>query len=179
MHKISRNIERKIRKPIKSFLKKDDIHRKFQQQCLSRIRKDREKKIWEKRNMNFHKAIVKDVEMDNDIDYEKILKEEWDKFKSTYEYYGDLTVEELEELEQEIRIESELINREYMELLNYEEQIFENTIETYQNENMPVVCPLCENGQLFENNQLEFIKCTNCPLTLSNKNKFSESWKKN
>jgi len=65
MHKISRNIERKIRKPIKSFLKKDDIHRKFQQQCLSRIRKDREKKVWEKRNMNFPKSTEKDVEMDN------------------------------------------------------------------------------------------------------------------
>jgi len=59
-----------------------------------------------------------------------------------------------------------------MELLNYEEQIFENTIETYQNENMLVVCPLCGNGQLFENNQLEIIKCTNCQLELSNKVSF-------
>ena len=37
------------------------------------------------------------------LDFEKILKEEWDKFKLTYEYYGDLTVEEIETIEQDMR----------------------------------------------------------------------------
>jgi len=64
MYKVSKINERKIRRPIKSFLKKDDIHKKFQQQCLSRIRKDREKKIWERRNISFPKSDIKDVEMD-------------------------------------------------------------------------------------------------------------------
>jgi len=170
MYKVSRINERKIRRPIKSFLKKDDIHKKFQQQCLSRIRKDREKKIWERRNISFPKSDIKDVEMDEDIDYEKILKEEWNKFKLTYEYYGDLTVEELEEIEQEMKNERELIDREYTELLDYEEQMLENEIESYQNENALIVCPICENGHLFENNQLELIKCSNCSLELSNRN---------
>jgi len=55
---------RKLRKPIKTFLRKDDIHKKFQQQCLSRIRKDREKKIWERRNLN--NSNIRDEEMEED-----------------------------------------------------------------------------------------------------------------
>jgi hypothetical protein len=159
---------RKLRKPIKTFLRKDDIHKKFQQQCLSRIRKDREKKIWERRNLNNSNIRDEEMEEDDRTEYQRILKEEWDKFKLTYEYYGDLSVEELEEIEQEMKKESEIIDNEYLELLNYEQQIFENEIETYQEEEI-VICPICEKGNLIENKQLEFIKCTNCTLELSNK----------
>eukprot|EP00833_Pecoramyces_ruminatium_P015390 jgi/Orpsp1_1/1189422/evm.model.d7180000071926.1 len=154
----------KTRKPIKSILRREDIHKKFQQQCLSRIRKDREKKFWERRN----NSILIDEEMEDDItEFQKILKEEWDKFKVTYEYYGDLSIEELEEIEQEMKNESEAIDREYLELLNYEEQMLENTIESYQN-NKIITCPVCENGNLFEDIQLKIIKCSNCSLEISN-----------
>jgi len=168
MQRSIKNNNRKFRKPIKTFLRKDDIHKKFQQQCLSRIRKDREKKIWERRNLN--NSNIKDEEMEEDdrTEYQRILKEEWDKFKLTYEYYGDLSVEELEEIEQEMKNESEIIDNEYLELLNYEQRIFENAIETYQEEEI-VICPICEKGNLFENKQLELIKCTNCTLEISNK----------
>jgi len=50
--------------------------------------------------------------------------------------------------------------------------MLENEIESYQNENALIVCPICENGHLFENNQLELIKCSNCSLELSNRVKF-------
>ncbi|ORX65462.1 hypothetical protein BCR32DRAFT_297712 [Anaeromyces robustus] len=167
MQQIIRGNNKKNRKPIKTILRRDDIHKKFQQQCLSRIRKDREKKIWEKRNLNIEN--MKDEEMEEDIDFEKILKEEWNKFKSTYEYYGELSQEEIEKIEIEMKNETDIIDNEYMELLYYEEQMLENTIESYQNEDKILTCPVCENGKLFENSQLELIKCSNCNFEMSNK----------
>ncbi|ORX50627.1 hypothetical protein BCR36DRAFT_583210 [Piromyces finnis] len=167
MHRMTRNSERKSRKPIKSALRKDDIHKKFQQQCLSRIRKDREKKIWEMRNKNTSAMDVYDEEMtDESLDFKKILKEEWDKFKLTYEYYGCLTEEEIEEIEMDMKNESDLVDREYMELLSYENQMLENAIESFQNE---ALCPVCESGILFEDCQMGIIKCNKCSLEMFNK----------
>jgi len=62
--------------------------------------------------------------------------------------------------------ENELVEREYMELLNYENQMIEETIDSYQNE---FLCPVCESGNLFENYQCGIIKCSNCSLQISNK----------
>eukprot|EP01080_Neovahlkampfia_damariscottae_P010505 gene10505-3027_t len=120
-----------------------DLRQKIKLKCLKKLQNKREEKQKELRR-----------EIKEEIEYKDIIMNEFNDENII------LTMDEIYQIEKELKIEQELILKEYEKNIKFEQEYLEHYVDNmFFEKNKFVICPSCRKNKLLKSNHLIICKC--------------------